>query len=419
MMKNDTLSQALRRNGEWFLQSGVMNPSDGRWGVAERILLTKGNSASGQAVQNFPSWTCFEDGCVMEQRRPDCNFETAYYFLLLESLLDERKFGHCAERILHYLYRLSGMLSYDENTTQYPPGTWTWSNIGWQPSVWFDDNSWCIILALLIGGRRPDLDREYRMTHYALQGAEALSEAFKRKYFSCPGDPPGKCWRGDLKLPHWGALSVAALVVAAAVRPKDKEAWLALGSEYFSDVMARLPELTASEQSYALFALSVIAEVARGETKEHFIKLASESTLLLLQTMDSDSACLPSAHYEAPCGKHLVDLIYTQNWAALALQNMQTLMPSSLLEEILKKMTALLIRIQDLSGRTELYGCWRGMYDLHSNCWGGGDCYEGGANSIYTGWTNAPLGWFLAFQCSGSSLSEELKNFLVEQQGNP
>lgn len=31
------------------------------------------------------------------------------------------------------------------------------------------------------------------------------------------------------------------------------------------------------------------------------------------------------------------------------------------------------------------------MYDLQARSRGGGDPAEGGANSIYTGWTNAPI----------------------------
>ena len=31
------------------------------------------------------------------------------------------------------------------------------------------------------------------------------------------------------------------------------------------------------------------------------------------------------------------------------------------------------------------------MYDLRAGEWGGGDLFEGGQNSIYTGWTNAPI----------------------------
>ena len=55
----------------------------------------------------------------------------------------------------------------------------------------------------------------------------------------------------------------------------------------------------------------------------------------------------------------------------------------------------LLIDIQDSESNPVFKGCWRGMYDLKAGEWGGGDCYEGGAGSIYSGWTNAPISWVL------------------------
>jgi hypothetical protein len=49
------------------------------------------------------------------------------------------------------------------------------------------------------------------------------------------------------------------------------------------------------------------------------------------------------------------------------------------------------------------------MYDLKARAWGGGDCYEGGANSIYTGWTNAPIAFTIAYELAGGSLITGLK----------
>ncbi|MBO7742039.1 MAG: hypothetical protein J6S21_05740, partial [Victivallales bacterium] len=57
-----------------------------------------------------------------------------------------------------------------------------------------------------------------------------------------------------------------------------------------------------------------------------------------------------------------------------------------------KKRALFLAEIQDDgSERRELKGCWRGMYDCAMRTWGGGNRYEGGAGSIYSGWTNAPI----------------------------
>jgi hypothetical protein len=44
------------------------------------------------------------------------------------------------------------------------------------------------------------------------------------------------------------------------------------------------------------------------------------------------------------------------------------------------------------------------MFDLESKAWGGGNSYEGGAGSIYTGWTNAPTAWVMAFEILKTSI---------------
>ena len=44
------------------------------------------------------------------------------------------------------------------------------------------------------------------------------------------------------------------------------------------------------------------------------------------------------------------------------------------------------------------------MYDLDRAAWGGGDCVEGGAGSIYSGWTNAPIATGMLLEIAGKSL---------------
>lgn len=50
-----------------------------------------------------------------------------------------------------------------------------------------------------------------------------------------------------------------------------------------------------------------------------------------------------------------------------------------------------LVEMQDTSPDLTFHGCWRGMFDCKERTYGGGNCYEGGAGSIYSGWTNAPI----------------------------
>ena len=79
----DKLLRSLDLNLNWFRNSGVMLPSDGSWGVAERILLTENNSALDKIRVDFPTWTD-HDGkySIIEHRRADCCMETAFLFML-------------------------------------------------------------------------------------------------------------------------------------------------------------------------------------------------------------------------------------------------------------------------------------------------------------------------------------------------
>lgn len=119
--------------------------------------------------------------------------------------------------------------------------------------------------------------------------------------------------------------------------------------------------------------------------------------------MNPETGAIPSEHYEAPTGKKLIDTIYTMNWALLALQAMSEI--AAKYRTALEKILALFISIQDCAKVPHLQDCWRGMYDLERHCRGGRDRYEGGANSIYTGWTNAPIAWRCALELLHFNLS--------------
>ena len=380
---------AVRANLNWFLNSGVL-PDDGRWGVAERILLTAGNSSAEQAIESFPAWSEFDGGYVLEQRRADCCFEVAYYFLLS----DETNHRKTAENILNYLYNLSGMLSRNKDISFREEGSWNWSNIRWTPMVWFDDNAWCIMLALKIAEMRPDLDKKYHMKFFALEGAETLWRAFVRQWGNGETDECGELkWSGNLELPHWGALALAALAKASVYTGSEiRQKYLDVCLEYLEYI--KKTEFNSSEKSYALIFAAATAEAFEGERKK-FIKTGNEIRSKLLAEFDAEYVTFPSKHYEAPNGDHLIDLIYTVNWALVGLHDFEHVSYCPAGRDAIDKIIERLIQIQDDSPCKELNGCWRGMFDARNNDWGGGDLYEGGANSIYSGWTNAPIGWIL------------------------
>jgi hypothetical protein len=114
---------------------------------------------------------------------------------------------------------------------------------------------------------------------------------------------------------------------------------------------------------------------------------------------------IPSQWRETPAGENLVDLVYTQNWATLGLQTLARVTGDAGYADAAARSLKLLTAIQDRSPEKHLSGCWRGLYDLDAGTWGGGDLYEGGANSIYTGWTNAPIALAIACALQETSLA--------------
>ena len=337
-MTDQQLLDAVRRNLEWFCNSGVMDPPDGSWGVAERIAVTKDNTAIEKICRAFPAWNEFDGYCVIEPRRPDCNFETALLFLLAGRKFGSEEFTRTGENLLMYLYNRSGMI-FPENSV------WNWSNITKQPGRWFDDNGWCGAIQFRIAALRPDLDRKYRMRGRALRLARLLAAGVDRSlgadqeisHGSWP-DPEG-FWLGEPRLPHWGAVALLAGTAALAVEP-DPVLAIQL-RRYYEYVGGRLDAFIASELCYALLGLQAAAGVTGDEA----------------------------------------------------------------VREAYRKLLELLTAVQDRSDNPAFRGCWRGMYDLRAGEWGGGDLFEGGQNSIYTGWTNAPIALGLLLAADRTSLA--------------
>ena len=101
---------------------------------------------------------------------------------------------------------------------------------------------------------------------------------------------------------------------------------------------------------------------------------------------------------------HLADLIYTDNWAVLALHHLHLLTGDRAFLRSRDRALRFLAAIQDRSPSPHFAGCWRGLYDTRAGAWGGGDHYEGGANSLYSGWTNAPIAWAFLFAAGDGDL---------------
>ena len=398
------MKTALSRSLQWFENSGVMLPADGLWGVAERVAVITGNSAVEEMKKAFHAWTIHDGYCIIEQRRADCNFETAYLYLLAFEVFQDKKYYDIAVNILDFLYFRSGLLNRSQE--EYQPGSWNWSHIRRENCVFFDDEAWCIFFQLEIGQRYAELEERYDMKYWALLLADSLNAGAQKVMLEKFLTPDGhwvdysKHWLGSLDLPHWGALTCMALARAAAASGSRPAAFI---GSYYDYLEANADSFNPSEKAYACLGACAVYNYTR---ESRYLTLAEKFGSLLTGKMQ-ENGNLPAEHYEAPTGKHLVDTIYTVNWTLLALQALKDLSPS--FAPFYEKVKKLILQIQDSSTEKQFAGCWRGMFDLNAGSWGGGDRFEGGAGSIYTGWTNAPIASVLAMDILGRNIFSAVK----------
>lgn len=389
-MKNIVLN-----NLSWFENSGVMLPPDGTWGVAERVAVTRENEAIDKMLNDFPAWTLHDGYCIIEQRRADCNFETAALYLLCSELFKEKKYYETAVNILDFLYFRSGLLN--RSDLRFPRGAWNWSHIKWESVVYFDDEAWCVFLALEIARRFPELDRRYDMTMWAKTLAGELFTGARRVMDMTERDAAGhwtdleqKVWRGRLDLPHWGSLVCMAL--ARAYKEDPQSGYCRFVQDYDAYVNENCENFNVSECAYTVIGS---CGAFRHLEDERYLKTAERFGEIIRNKMVSNGN-IPAEHYEAPTGENLVDTIYTANWALLGLQSLAAL--NGTYRDMFLKLLDLVVSIQDKTPEKQFSGCWRGMYDLDTASWGGGNRFEGGSGSIYTGWTNAPISSVIAME---------------------
>ena len=211
-----------------------------------------------------------------------------------------------------------------------------------------------------------------------------------------------ECWMyGDMLSPHWGALACMALAYAYQACGDSK---YVRGIEKCLDAMeCNYIDFTFSEHAYYVLGTTLAAAACKDS---EMMDLACRSADTLISNMGK-AGNFPSQWRETPAGKHLVDTVYTQNWAVLGFQGLAALTGEEKYNSVFEKSLELLVSIQDKSEQNHLKGCWRGLYNLTENAWGGGDLFEGGANSIYTGWTNAPIAISLALALTQKSLAPQ------------
>lgn len=408
-MKN-LLENAVKKNIGWFRNSGIMRPGDGFWGVGERIAVTGSNEAKEKIDDMFPYQTRLnDDTVVLEQRRPDCCVETALMFELAAEYFSNEEFRQVAQNIITFLVNRSGLRITDNESDL--KNLWEWA-MPKMPTAWTDDNSWVITCFLLLSKRGYE-----GLENLALPAADAMYYHLRLffEFIEKNGrDTKYKdIMRGTQLNPHWVGLSTMALATADAVR--GTRDYYDVINKYYNAVIAGPPawdeqsicknengiDWSISEYTYLTLITPIVSRVY---DDEKIAKIGVKAADILLSNSKPDGH-FTSNHYEAPEGDQFADLIYTQNWATLGFYHMAKMMPEkSEYREAFEKSAKFLVNIQDSSEKPIFNGCWRGMYDCDLKIWGGGNKYEGGQGSIYSGWTNAPISIALLLELTDSTL---------------
>lgn len=405
----DQLESAVGRNIEWFLHSGIMRPNDGFWGVAERIADIGSNEAKEKIDEFFPYQTPLNAGTVaLEHRRADCAVETALMFDLAEEYFGEERYREIAENLVGFLVDRSGMRESDPASKVWNLWRWAMQRFPAGDKVWVDDNAWVAICLLILGRRGHE-----RLVGPGLATADALHRHMQA-YFDFiekkgrDAKPEATILDGTQLNPHW--IGLATLAFALADRVQGTRSRYGIVDKYYRTVLDG-PQAwdrdsqckngwSISEQAYLSFIAPLVATVY-GDAR--IMEVAEKAGQILLENQKADGH-FTSNHFEAPEGDHFVDLIYTQNWATLGLLHLSKLLPGKMeYREAFERSAGLLAHIQDRE-EPPFKGCWRGMYDCEAGAWGGGNRFEGGQGSIYSGWTNAPISIAFLLELTGSTL---------------
>lgn len=393
------VQESLLLNIEWFLKSGIMRPASGEWGVAERIVIS-GNKALKMVLSAFPYYTEVRGGFILEHRRPDCNFETAWLFAVASEALHKPELLDVAGNILDFLFRRSGLMN--KSYPDLPEAVWEWSSNNLKNQFYYDDNGWNGLLQLALAKRYPEFDRRFHLRFWGLKLCNTLANALKNEFF---GHAPHTII-GKPELPHWGA--VCCMAIAAAALETGNGEYGKVVQRYFRYLDDQFDSFNTSELAY----IAMGGGIAAGLLDDYTIRSTAEHATAVLLNHMKVSGNIASEHYEIPNGYDLVDLIYTMNWTLLGLQEVAALTGKAIHLQGFETVSHLLIGIQDRTPDPLFKGCWRGLYDRKRGSWSGGDLHEGGSGSIYSGWTNAPIAIALAHHLNGISFAEVLKGSL-------
>lgn len=394
----------VRRNIDWFLRSGIMRPADGFWGVAERILLTEGHTDLARVNSFFPCQTQIAPGLViLEHRRADCNFEVALAFDWASEMLGDPSLKSIADTLVDFLIHRTFMRQVDPGKPG--EGLWGWAMQHNSTTYWTDDNAWVITCLFILGRRdRPDL------IPLAIAAARALRLQLLPYYEQLDrqgknAEIPRPLMYGVNLSPHWLGLATLAFAHASAADPQTDyrdvvEPYYRLAPSGPPQSLSQGRKPTSTGLPWTLSEYGYLALAGSIAARQFNHPLISDTARMAADVLVSHQSTLghyAAEHDEAPIAPHLADLIYTQNWATLGLYHAWKLFGDERYRISFESSLDFLARIQDRTPNPIFTGCWRGMYDTQSGHWSGGDRFEGGARSIYSGWTNAPIAWAFLF----------------------
>jgi hypothetical protein len=412
---NQQLTEAVKNNLNWFLNSEIMRPNDGFWSVAERIAVDISDETMAEINTNFPCQTQLDERTiVLQQRRADCAVETAMMFDLADEYFKDDKYRKIAQNIVDFLVNRSAMYIFDKKAKS--ASLWEWA-MPKTANCWTDDNSWVVIGLLFLSSRgygdnlkEMAVSTADAMHKHAIDYFDFIEKNGLVEY------PEGSDTMHGLRLnPHWLGLLTMALSLADEAQGTNK--YHEVIRKYYEKVLDGPPEYdersccqtesgvdwSISEYAYLALVGTITAKVY---SDEYIAGVANHAGNILLAKQKADGH-FASNHFETPEGEQYADLVYTQNWATLALQHLALYFPDNKdYRNSFEKSAKFLLRIQDNSDSLFFKGCWRGMYDCDAGKWGGGNKYEGGEGSIYSGWTNAPISISFLFELSSKSFLE-------------
>lgn len=368
----------------WFERSGILDDPSGASGVCERIILD---------LAHPPSYT------IARHHRADCAFQTALLFDLYARLIEKES----PDRTAIIQNRAGRLFSFpvkrlqDRSPESPAYGLFTWSDRD-PGTYWADDNSWCAVLLL----------KGYDLTgraEYLESGLLCLEALLRKKPLLIGGTEDA----------HWGGFY--AMAMACGYGATGDPRYLVPCREYVRrQLETRVWSLAQSEPkraeglttpAVALLAASVFWQASRDPDAK---RLVDQVGAFLISCQGERGELVDSWGLEQSIplrdSRPYVDLVYRHNFGTLAFHHAFLATGENCFRKASLKSLRFLGGIQIRSPHPWLDGAWQGAYDPVARRFDGPEHPggEGGANSLYSGWTHAPIGIAFAFSLSGDGL---------------